>query len=327
MKMRNMISVLFCCIAVLTGSCDTKATIPPGGGNKSQLVVVSDYLPFADPFILYHDGVYYVYGTSSDNGFEAFYTDRADMKYWKKHPARILSKEDSYADRWFWAPEVYYDSADKIFYLYYSADEHICVATGTSPLGPFRQTVKAPMRSEKSIDSSLFIDSDGTPYLYFVRFTGGNVIWVAELEKDLMTVKENTLTKCIEAELPWETIQAKVAEGPSVLKRGSVYYMIYSANHYQNQDYAVGYATASSPFGPWIKSAGNPILRRPQANLVGTGHGAPFIDADGKLRYVFHAHSTTSTVQPRKLYITDMAITDEVVTIDANKIIHPIYIN
>ena len=46
------------------------------------------------------------------------------------------------------------------------------------------------------------------------------------------------------------------------MKKGDTYYLIYSANHYESKDYAVGYATASSPKGPWTKYSGNPILRR-----------------------------------------------------------------
>lgn len=73
-----------------------------------------------------------------------------------------------------------------------------------------------------------------------------------------------------------------------ILKKGNTYYLIYSANHYESKDYAVGYATASSPKGPWTKYSGNPILRRDKeaaksVGLVGTGHGAPFVCADGKL--------------------------------------------
>lgn len=65
-----------------------------------------------------------------------------------------------------------------------------------------------------------------------------------------------------------------------VVEKGDTYYLIYSANHYESKDYAVGYATASSPKGPWTKYSGNPILRRDKeaaksVGLVGTGHGAP----------------------------------------------------
>ena len=47
------------------------------------------------------------------------------------------------------------------FYMYYSADEHICVATADSPAGPFTQSKKEPqIADEKCIDNSLFIDDD-----------------------------------------------------------------------------------------------------------------------------------------------------------------------
>lgn len=320
-----------CAFAVSACSCTPKGQNPSGGeenGGEGEkpVTVVEQFLPIADPSILYHDGTYYAYGTSSDDGFEAYYTEDEDLKQWKKHPRFILTENNSYADRWFWAPEVYYNDADKKFYLYYSGDEHICVATSSSPLGPFVQAVREPMRSEKSIDSTLFIDDDGTPYIFFVRFTGGNVIWGAELEADLTTIKEETLTRCIAAELPWETVQAQVAEGPSVLRRGGTYYMLYSANHYESASYGVGYATASSPLGPWTKSESNPILQRPIASLVGSGHGAPFVGADGKLRYVFHAHSSPAAIHPRKMYITGMSITDEGVTLDKNDIIFPVLV-
>lgn len=99
------------------------------------------------------------------------------------------------------------------------------------------------------------------------------------MNSDLKSVKEETLRECIKADASWELQQAKVAEGPSLLKRNRVYYLIYSANHFRSQDYAVGYATATSPLGPWKKYDGNPILCRDKdvaAGLVGTGHGAPF---------------------------------------------------
>ena len=73
------------------------------------------------------------------------------------------------------------------------------MATADVPQGPFRQEVKQPIWDEKSIDTSLFIDDDGTPYLYFVRFTDGNVIWVAEMNDDLTGIKQETLTECITA--------------------------------------------------------------------------------------------------------------------------------
>lgn len=286
--------------------------------NVDEIVVeeVEPRLPLADPFIMLHDGTYYAYGTSSDDGFEVYTSD--DLLTWK-NKGMALNKKDSWGDHWFWAPEVYYVESKKKFYLFYSTEEHICVATADAPQGPFRQEVKQPVWDEKSIDSSLFIDDDGTPYIYFVRFTDGNVIWVAQMNDDLTSFKPETLTECIKVGEPWELSQdkpAKVAEGPSVLKKNGVYYLVYSANHFESKNYGVGFATSDSPLGPWKKYEGNPILQRTD-DLVGTGHGAPFRCKDGSWKYIFHAHWDASTVQPRTSYIKDFAISNEgVVSID-----------
>ena len=85
---------------------------------------------------------------------------------------------------------------------------------------------------------------------------------------DLMKIKKETLSECIKAEEPWELLQAKVAEGPSVLKKKGMYYLIYSANHYQNKGYGVGYATSKSPMGPWTKYDKNPLLQGDESTVL-----------------------------------------------------------
>ncbi len=40
--------------------------------------------------------------------------------------------------------------------------------------------------------------------------------------------------------------------------------------------------------------------------LVGTGHGAPFLDRSGGYRYIFHAHKSRTEVNQRNSYIIDM---------------------
>lgn len=284
--------------------------------------VLQDYIKLADPYILYHNGVYYAYGTHAASGIQVYSSE--NLKAWRGYDNYwALHKDNSYGDKNFWAPEVYYRQSNQTFYMYYSAEEHICVATSKSPLGPFVQDVKESMRpTDKSIDSSLFVDDDGTPYIYFVRFTNGNVIYGAPLEDDWKNIKSGGSTKCIEVSEPWEKVQGTIAEGPSVFKRNGIYYMLYSANHYESQNYGVGYATATSPLGPWTKSTTNPILQKPQ-NLVGVGHGAMFYDKDGSMKYVFHAHFSTSEIGPRTLYVTDMNVSDNGVTMDPEAIIKP----
>lgn len=292
--------VAFLCLLIGLG-------FQPCSANESHKLsetvtdTVSDEVPFGDPFIMLYDGVYYAYGTNSKEGIKVYVSD--DLLTWKV-PERgmALEKNDVWGDKWFWAPEVYHVNGK--FYMYYTANEHICVATSDSPLGPFKQEVKEPMiAGEKCIDNSLFIDDDGKPYLFFDRFNDGLNIWVAELEDDFMTVKMETMKKCINVSQEWEEVWPRVNEGPFVLKHDGIYYMTYSANSYESPFYGVGYATAEQVAGPWTKYKANPILQKP-GHLVGVGHNAMFEDKDGQLRVVFHAHRSESKIHPRYMNIS-----------------------
>jgi beta-xylosidase len=229
------------------------------------------------------------------------------LRYWTKQQNLALHKNNSYADRWFWAPEVYYLNGR--FYMYYSADEHICVATSDSPLGPFVQDVQEPMLPDKAIDNSLFIDDNGQAYLFFVRFTDGNAVWMAELESDYKTIRTGTMKLCFAAQLSgWEADMGKINEGPFVVKHNGWYYLTYSANHYQSQNYGVGFAYTFDLSGNWSKYSGNPVLQKPNG-LFGTGHHCLFRDKDNNLKMAFHAHKSESVVNPRETYITAVEFT------------------
>jgi len=281
----------------------------------------SSPVSLGDPFILLHEDTYYAYGTRAESGIEVYTS--SDLQTWKLENDLALHKNDTWADRWFWAPEIYHINGK--FYMYFSADEHIGAAIADSPLGPFKMIEKKPMlASEKAIDNSLFIDDDGTPYLSFVRFNDGNNIWIAELEKDLVTIKEETMKPCLHVSQKWEEVWPRVNEGSFIVKHKGLYYMTYSANSYESPFYGVGYATATSPMGPWTKFEKNPILQKPDA-LVGVGHSAMFRDKAGQLKIVFHAHHDQNNIHPRVMYIADVTFTDDEVPemkISSN-IIHP----
>ena len=86
--------------------------------------------------------------------------------------------------------------------------------------------------------------------------------------------------------------------------------MIYSANSYESPFYGVGYATATSPMGPWTKYDKNPIFQKPE-DLVGVGHSALFKDKSGQLKMVFHAHHNQNNIHPRAMYIVDVTFTND----------------
>lgn len=302
MKIQNITKLFFVLMmAVAVLSCK-------GDDTNFETMVPKSPVPFADPFILLHEGVYYSYGTYAADGIDVYTSD--DLKLWKKGEKLALHKDDSWGDRWFWAPEVYYIKEKNKFFMYYSVDEHIAVATSDSPLGPFKQESKVPMMSEKGIDNTLFIDDDGQAYLYFNRFNAGNVIWVAKLNDDLITMDQSTMTECARVSQEWERKMGTVNEGACVMKHNDKYYLTYSANDYQSPYYGVGFATSDSPMGPWTKYENNPILQKPK-DLVGTGHSSIFKDKNGKLKIVFHAHYDKTTVSPRFMYTSDVSFTND----------------
>ncbi len=272
-------------------------------------------VPLADPFILLDGDTYYAYGTG-DTGIDVFTSD--DLVHWT--PAgRALDQANSYGDHWFWAPEIY--KVGDRYLMYYTAEEHVCVAEATSPTGPFKQAEHKPVFAwdERNIDNTLFIDDDGTPYMFFDRLVPeGLQINVVQLNPDLLTVAPDAeVTKCIERSQDWE--QDNVNEGSYVMKHGDTYYMTYSGNGYTNPGYGLGVATAKSPRGPWTKYEGNPVFQYPAndalGRLEGVGHSAMFRDKEGNLRIVFHAHKEPGTVHPREMYVSDVTFTDDPVPV------------
>lgn len=257
----------------------------------------SDRIPLADPFILYENGLYYAYGTGSDQGIPVYVS--RDLRTWTPR-GLALHKKNTNIPRFFWAPEVY--KVGNEYYMYFSGNEHLYVARSSTPLGPFIQVGTSPMLHEKAIDSSIFYSKSHKPYIVFVRMNDGNNIWIAPLRKDMVSLDSIHMKHCFSVSQKWEESEGRVNEGPGVFFRNGKYYMIYSANDYRSQNYGLGLASARKPEGPWKKRADNPFLQKPDT-LVGVGHNSVFTDRDGKLRIVFHAHANRHKVQPRYMYI------------------------
>ncbi len=269
----------------------------------------------ADPTIYVSDGKYYLTGTGGTgkeaSGFSVLVS--RDLKTWAPPTGgtdsvyRILTKGDqAFGTEGFWAPQLFHEN--DTHYLTYTANEQTVLTQATSLLGPYRQTEVAPIDgTEKNIDSYVFKDDDGKYYLYHVRFSKGNYLWVAEFDLEKGSIKPETLQQCFEQTEPWEATpayeSAPIMEGPTVIRLKDKYYMFYSANHFRNIDYAVGYAVADSPYGPWVKQADSPIIHRSIVGENGAGHGDLFEGLDGQLYYVYHVHFDQQRVGPRRTRI------------------------
>lgn len=305
--------------------------------TSSTKMEKSNEIYFADPTIFYENGKFYLTGTRNIEplGFTLLESD--DLVSWTLSSATpdgmIVKKGESiYGDQGFWAPQIMKEN--DIYYLTYTANEQIAIASSKSIDKLFTQEKTGVIdSSEKNIDSFIFKDEDGKYYLYHVRLNDGNYIWVAEFDFEKGEIKPETLTKCFGLSQSWEATPAyesvPIMEGPTVIKKDGIYYLFYSANHFESIDYAVGYATAKSPFGPWEKYPGNPIIHRTIVKENGSGHGDLFFDKNNNPYYVYHVHNSDSSVVPRKTRIIPLVFERNSTTgfcdvsVKADKIIIP----
>jgi len=129
-----------------------------------------------DPFVLVHDGAYYLYGTrgatcwAPADGFDVYVS--RDLEEWDGPFVCFHNDGSFWADRNYWAPEVYgYQGA---FYMFASF-KHPSVKRGTailkaeSPLGPFRPHSDGCVtpRDWECLDGTLYVSKAGKPYMVF----------------------------------------------------------------------------------------------------------------------------------------------------------------
>jgi hypothetical protein len=87
--------------------------------------------------------------------------------------------------------------------------------------------------------------------------------------------------------------------------------MMYSANHFGGENYAVGYATATHPLGPFTKADNNPVLEKNIAkggNVTGTGHNMVLFSSDSTSMYCVYHGRTKATGDERVVFIDKMEI-------------------
>ncbi|HUT14030.1 MAG TPA: glycoside hydrolase family 43 protein [Thermoguttaceae bacterium] len=262
---------------------------------------VIDEIGPADPSVILFEGKYYLYPTGDNRSYHVYTS--TDLVHWTKGPRVFLADENNV-----WAPDVFYHEGEKKFYLYYTVNRRIGVAVSDRPDGTFadRGTLVAG-----AIDAHLFRDDDGRYYLYYVKLPGFRIT-VQRMKTPLVAQREPV--EIITPTEPWEKIRGAVTEGPWMVKHRGVYYLLYSGTAASSLDYAIGYATATDPMGPFTKHPGNPIVQRGNGAL-GPGHGCVVEDGEGKLWSVYHQQKDDSQPWNRFICIDPMWF-------DANGILH-----
>jgi len=162
----------------------------------SQPLVTSPYT--ADPAAHVFDGKLYVYAShDTDEGpplpdVEPFKNSEGGAFKMRDYVVLSMTRPNGpvqvhrnvldianvpWAARQMWAPDAAYRNG--IYYLYFPAKDRtgafrIGVATSKQPAGPFKARPQ-PIKDSFSIDPAVFVDDDGSSYMYFGGLSGGQL--------------------------------------------------------------------------------------------------------------------------------------------------------
>ncbi len=282
MKRFTQSAFLFTAVCVLA-ACSTAQPSAPRSAKTYRNPIIDRIGP-ADPHVIRHDGKYYMYPTTDGRGYDVFVS--TNLVHWEQKPKCFTDPRGGA-----WAPDVFHHKkGDGRFYLYYTLNrpgggKQIGVAVAEGPLGPFTDRTNLV---DSAIDAHLFQDDDGALYLYYVQLPGFRI--TVQPMADPLT-KRGEPKEVIRPTVDWERKKGAVTEGPWMLKHKGLYYLMYSGSGADGPDYAIGYATAKSPLGPFAKYSGNPIAKRGNG-VFGPGHHSVVTGPDGKLWMVYHQQNS-----------------------------------
>jgi beta-xylosidase len=262
---------------------------------------------FPDPFILRAGDRYYAYATT-DGAQNLQLASSPDLVTWDTLDDP-LPKLPVWSSGDTWAPEVLKTSAGYV--LYYTAHDAdlkrpdsngsqcVTVALADKPDGPFVDRSTEPLVCQPtlggSIDATPFVDVDGATYLIWKN--DGNCcnletrFFLQPLTPDGLKLTGKPSDLGVMNDEPWE---GALIEAPTLIEDDGTYYLFFSANGYDTEFYAVGYATARSVKGPYVDAPENPILAsawdRPVTSRArGPGHQSVVRGPGGDLWMAYHA--------------------------------------
>jgi GH43 family beta-xylosidase len=258
--------------------------------------------PGPDPWMLWHDGNYYLTTTQGD----CIRMWKARSLHQLKNALGVVVWRDSDPTRslGIWAPEFHFIT--NRWYMYYTAMAatkidathrlNVLESEGVDPMGPYHYKARLfdPANDLYAIDASAF-QHPGDKHWYLVwAARPGHRIRIARMANPWTFAS------------PSVEIQAsgfgceEVREGPVVLQRNGKLFLTYSACDTGKPDYKIGmliaddHADLLNP-SSWVQHPKPIFERNDAAGVFGPGHHGFFKSPDGKEDWiVYHAKTTVA---------------------------------
>ncbi len=288
----------------------------------------------ADPFAITYNGRVYIYmthdvleydakGELKDNGYGLINTIRCvstdDFVNFVDHGSIKVAGNDG-AAKWAhnsWAPAACWktiDGVDKFFLYFADSGNGIGVLTADTPYGPFTDPlghaiIHRGMENCGNVawlfDPAVFVDDDGTGYIYFGGGPGPSAEWpgmgrCAKLSDDMISIEGEVVTM----DIPF------LFEDSGIHKYNGKYYYSYCSNFnvdaagtakYGFQSGEICTMVSDSPLGPFVYK--ERILKNP-GSVFGDGgnnHHCVF-SFEGKWYITYHAQLLSAAQNIRHGY-------------------------
>ncbi len=231
---------------------------------------------YADPEAVVFGDKYWIFATYSAPYDQQTFMDcfsSPDLATWTKHPRIIDTSIIKWAKRAMWAPSII-EKGGK-YYLFFAANDiqndqqlgGIGVAVADHPAGPYRDHLGKPLvdrfhNKAQPIDQYVFRDKDGQHYLIYGGWRHCNIAKLNDDFTGFVPFEDGKVFREITPE--------QYVEGPCMFLRDGKYYLMWSEGGWTGPNYAVAYAMADSPLGPF-KRIGKVLVQDPEI-ATGAGH-------------------------------------------------------
>ena len=264
-----------------------------------------------DPFVLVHEGRYYLYGTRGPTcwgpatGFDVYVS--ADLEEWAGPVPCFENDGTFWADRNYWAPEIHpWRGAFYMFATFKSETRHrgTAILRADSPMGPFVSWSDGPVTPPdwECLDGTFFADADGRPYMVFCHEwiqIGDGAICAMPLTEDLRAPAGEPVVMFHASEAPWcrskrhsSGMVGYVTDGPFFWRLADDTLLCLWAS-YSEGGYTQAQARSLSGGieGPWEQV--QPLF------MKDGGHGMIFRSREGQLFLVLHSPNEHLLERPR----------------------------
>lgn len=272
---------------------------------------------YADPEARIFEGRYWIYPTYSapydeQTYFDAFYSE--DLVEWTLVKKIFELKDVPWARRAMWAPSPV--ERNGRYYYYFAANDiqsneevgGIGVAVSDRPEGPFRDALGKPLigkfhHGAQPIDPHVYIDDDGTAYLYYGGWGHCNVV---KLNDDMVSIGAFE-----DGEIYKEITPEGFVEGPCMIKRKGRYYFMWAEGGWGGPGYSVAYAVSDTPLGPFNR-VGKILQQNPKVATGAGHHGVIQVPGTDEWFIVYHRRPLSETdANHREVCIDSMHFDEE----------------